>query len=62
VSSLEQPLGEFLAVRRALGYKLERAGKLLAHFLAWLDEQDRSTVTTELTLKWAMPPPANDSK
>jgi len=60
VSLLEQPLGEYLAVRRALGYKLERAGKLLAQFPALLDEQDRRTVTTELALEWAMLPPASD--
>ena len=33
MTALERRLEEYLAVRRALGYKLERAGKLLALFL-----------------------------
>jgi len=61
VSALEQRLGEYLAVRRALGYKLERAGKLLAQFLAWLDESDQHVITTALALEWATLPPASDS-
>jgi len=59
------PLGEhlagYLAVRRALGYKLARAEKLLAQFLTWLDERKLSVITTELALKWATLPPATGS-
>ncbi|MDP9344663.1 MAG: tyrosine-type recombinase/integrase, partial [Actinomycetota bacterium] len=40
---------------------LERAGKLLAQFLAWLDERDHSVITTELALEWATLPPATGS-
>ena len=37
MSALERARSrDYLAVRRALGYKLARAGKLLAQFLAWL--------------------------
>jgi integrase len=61
MSALEQRLSEYLAVRRALGYKLERAGKLLAQFLAWLDERGRSVITTEQALEWATLPPATGS-
>ena len=61
MSALEQRLDEYLAVRRALGYKLERAEKLLAQFLVWLDEHAASTITTELALKWATLPPATGS-
>ena len=35
MSALDDRLGEYLAVRRALGYKLARAEKLLAQFIAW---------------------------
>ena len=48
VSALEQRLAGYLAVRRALGYKLARAEKLLAQFIAWLDERGESTITTAL--------------
>ena len=61
MTALEQHLGEYLAVRRAMGYKLERAALLLAQFLAWLDEQDASVITTELALEWATLPPASAS-
>lgn len=61
MSALEQHLHEYLAVRRALGYKLARAEKLLAQFLGWLDERDRGVITTDLALEWATLPPATDS-
>lgn len=56
MSVLEQRLSEYLAVRRAPGYKLERAGKLLAQVLA--DERDQSVITAEQALEWATLPPA----
>lgn len=37
VSGLERSLADSVAVRRPLGYKLERAGKLLAQFITFLD-------------------------
>jgi len=61
MTALEQQLGEYLAVRRALGYKLERAAKLLAQFLAWLDEQGHGTITAGLALEWATLPTATGS-
>jgi integrase len=61
MSALEQRLAEYLAVRRALGYKLARAGKLLLQFLAWLDERDQHVITTALALEWATQPPATGS-
>lgn len=48
-------------MRRALGYKLERAGKLLAQFLAFLEDRGAETITTELALEWATLPPASGS-
>jgi integrase/recombinase XerD len=61
VSALERHFHEYLVVRRALGYKLARAEKLLIQFLAWLDERGESVITTELALAWATLPPATDS-
>ena len=61
MSALEQRLHEYLAVRRALGYKLARAEKLLTQLLAWLDERGEGVITTELALAWATLPPATDS-
>jgi hypothetical protein len=61
VSSLEQHLTGYLAVRRAMGYKLARAGKLLPQFTAWMAERDQSLITTELALQWATCPLATGS-
>jgi integrase len=61
VSSLEQHLSEYLAVRRAMGYKLARAGKLLPQFTAWMAERDQRRVTSKLALQWATAPPASAS-
>jgi integrase len=56
MSPLRHRLDEYLAVRRALGYKLERAGKLLAQFLDYLDELGAERVTVEHALAWAQLP------
>ena len=56
MSALAQSLADYLAVRRALGYKLVRPGKLLAQFLEFLDAAGAPTITTELALRWATLP------
>ena len=61
MSSLEQHLTEYLAVRRAMGYKLARAGKLLPQFTAWMAEHDQRVITSKLALQWATCPPATGS-
>jgi integrase/recombinase XerD len=56
MSSLPDALGEYLTIRRALGYKLEQDGKLLAQFVAYLEQQQTNTVTTEHAVAWATLP------
>ncbi|SDT12158.1 tyrosine-type recombinase/integrase [Actinoplanes derwentensis] len=56
MSALRQTLADYLAVRRALGYKLERAEKLLGQFLDYLHDEDAHTVTVEHALAWATAP------
>ena len=56
MSAIAQPLADYLAVRRALGYKLVRPGKLLAQFLEFLHDAGAPTITTELALRWATLP------
>jgi integrase/recombinase XerD len=60
VIALEEHLVGYLAVRRALGYRLVRAEKLLAQFIAWLDDRGEETITTASALAWATLP-ATDS-
>jgi integrase len=56
MSPLRQALADYLLIRRALGYKLERAGKLLPQFLDYLERIGADTVTTERALAWATLP------
>ena len=55
-----QRAGDYLRIRRALGYKLERAEKLLPQYLDYLDDRGEWLVTIENALAWATLP-AGDS-
>ncbi len=54
MSALAAALGDYLALRRSLGYKLERAGVVLADFVAHLDQAGAQHVSVELAIDWAM--------
>lgn len=56
MNPLRQALVDYLSVRRALGYKLERDGKLLAQFLTYLEDLGQQRLSTEAALAWAMLP------
>jgi len=51
-----QALADYLRIRRALGYRLERAGKLLPQFIDYLEEIGAEVVTSEQALAWATLP------
>lgn len=55
---LEAALTDYLTMRRALGFKLARAEKLLRQFIAYLDEAGAETITTRHALAWASAPPS----
>jgi integrase len=61
VSPLRQALAGYVAVRRSLGYKLDRPEKLLAQFISYLEERDAGTLTTEHALAWAVLPAGDAS-
>lgn len=54
--TLAQFVDSYLTTRRALGFKLEREGRLLPDFVSFLDRAGHSEVTTEMALRWAMEP------
>jgi len=56
MKALHTMLGEYLALRRALGFQLKREGALLPAFLAFLDAAGSPAITTELALAWATQP------
>ena len=49
-------LDEYLATRRALGARLDEAGRMLHSFVAFLARHQAAFVTTELALQWATAP------
>jgi hypothetical protein len=53
---LRQALADYLAVRRALGYRLARAEKLLAQFLDFVEHRGEEHLTIETALAWATAP------
>jgi len=58
MSELRSAIEQHLTVRRALGYKLELAERLLGQFSAYLEAIGATGITTELALAWATLPVA----
>src|SRR6266480_4550114 len=54
--SLREALQQYLSLRRALGFKLKTAGRLLGQFVDYLDAQHTTTVTVQDALAWATLP------
>ena len=54
---LRDALEDYLALRRALGFRLKTACRLLDQFVSWLDDRGSDTITTEDALAWAVLPP-----
>jgi len=56
VSDLHQVVEDYVAVRRALGAKLEGRPQLLKDFVAFVEAAGATTVTIELAVAWATLP------
>jgi integrase/recombinase XerD len=56
MSELQEALDEYLAVRRALGFKLSDTGRLLPRFVRFIEREGASFITTQLALRWATEP------
>jgi integrase len=56
MSALSSALKDYLALRRSLGFKLERAEKLLGQFVSHCEAAGSDVVTMQLALTWAMLP------
>ena len=53
---LRDALADYLALRRALGYRLDRPEKLLNQFLAHLQDAGQVVVTADNAVDWAQLP------
>lgn len=58
MNTLRESLKEYLAMRRALGFKLDDAGKALFKFVSFLEKRKSSYITVSLALEWAQEPAA----
>jgi integrase/recombinase XerD len=56
MSALDDHVADYLRLRRALGFKLERAGQILPQLVAYLQAAGATTVTSELAIAWARLP------
>ena len=56
MSGLHQAVNDYIALKRALGYKPERELRLLADFAAYIEREGSSCITTLLALAWATQP------
>lgn len=56
MSTLRASLQEYLALRRALGFKLHTAGTSLVSFVAFMEQAQADSISTDLALAWAKQP------
>jgi len=56
VIGLRRALADYLKVRRAVGFKLKRAGEMLPDFVGYLEKRRASHVTTVAAIAWATLP------
>ncbi len=56
MSALDGHVQDYLRLRRALGFKLEREGRLLPQLVAYLDAAGARTLTSGLAIAWARLP------
>ncbi|MGH2628485.1 MAG: tyrosine-type recombinase/integrase [Anaerolineales bacterium] len=57
MSALRRAAEKYLALRRALGFKLRCPAGLLRQFISFLEKRHAPLVTTELALEWAQESP-----
>lgn len=62
MSGLHRQLQEYVAIRRAMGFKMERHAKLLGQFTDHLAAHDAVTLTIEHSVGWACAPSAADPR
>jgi integrase len=53
MSTLREALGDYLRIRRGLGFELREEGRILEDFVAFLEQADADRITTKLALSWA---------
>jgi len=60
MSALQKALEDYLVIRRGLGFELRAVEWHLCKFVAFMEEQNASHITTELALCWSRQPADSD--
>ena len=60
MTNLHIAVEEYVGIRRALGFKLQRDLRLLNDFVDFIESEGTTTLTTELALRWSMLPSESD--
>jgi integrase len=61
MSNLRQALADYLTMRRALGYKLDKAERLLGQFVTFAEERGETHIRIETAVAWAAKPEGADA-
>ena len=56
MNTLREAVHEYLAMRRSLGFKLQRVGPALLDFVSFLEQHRAASITLGLALAWAKQP------
>ena len=56
MKTLREAVGDYLALRRGLGFKLKKHQRLLKEFASFLEQESTSQITSRLALLWATQP------
>ena len=57
MTTIRQHAQQYLAMRRALGFKLTTFGQRLLSFVSYLEQRGATTITTDAAVAWAMGTP-----
>lgn len=60
--TIRQHAEQYLAMRRALGFKLDTFGRRLLSFVSYLEARGQRVLTTEAAVAWAIDTPRNASQ
>lgn len=58
MTAFDEAVGDYLTIRRAMGYQLDSAAALLDSFAEFLQARQATVLTTELAVAWARQPTA----
>lgn len=61
MNGLARALDEYLALRRALGFKLLQTGRVLPRFVQFIEREGATFITTAMALRWAQEDPEASS-